>query len=174
MPVHDEWPVIVGGREERLPDPEQILLRLKRQRNAGPDTGMDEQAMPVRVHQRKLPKPCQVLSRQIAGVIDPVTLEGPLAPISPPVHQIAIRTISARSSDQHLFMIAAQADETTLLIRLSPHQELHNPTTVGSPVDVIADEDKPGVLFRTSKVAHGKEREQLVEAPVNIADGECQ
>jgi hypothetical protein len=135
---------------------------------------MDEQAMPVLVHQGKPSKPCQVLGRQIAGIIGAVAFEGPLAAIPPPAHQIAIRAMPARSADQHLLMIAAQADETSLLIRLPADQEVDDPTTVGTSVDVVTDKDEPRVLVRARQFAHGEQREQFVKTAVNIADGKGQ
>lgn len=133
---------------------------------------MDEKPMPVLVRQRKLPNPCQVFGRKIAGVIGTVALKGLFAAISPPVHQIAIRTMPAGSPDQHLLMIAAQADAATSLLRLPADQEIHYPATVGPSVDIIADEDEPGVLAVTRNIAHGKQCEQLLEAPVNVTNRE--
>lgn len=78
----------------------------------------------------------------------------------------------ARSADQHLLMIAAQADETTLLIRLPTDKEIHDLTAVGAPVDIIADKNEPSALFPARKIAYCKQREQFVEASVNIANGE--
>ena len=135
---------------------------------------MDEKPMPVLVRQRKLPKPCQMFGRQIPGVIDTVALEGLLATIPPPIHKIAIQAMPARSPDQHLLMIAAQANATTSLIRLPLDQKVHNPATIRPSVDVVADEDESGVLSMTSNIAHGKQRQQLVEAPVNVANRERQ
>ncbi len=166
--------MIIGGREERLSDPEQILLRLERQRDTRPDPGMDEKPMPVLVRQRKLPNPCQVFGRKIAGVIDTVALKGLFAAIPPPIQEIAIRATPAGSPDQHLLMIAAQAGTATFLIRLLSDEKIHHPTTVRPSVDIITDEDEPGILSMTRKIAHGEQREQFVEAPVNVANCERQ
>ncbi len=80
----------------------------------------------------------------------------------------------AGSPDQHLLMIAAQADAATPLLRLPPDQEVHNPATIRPPVDIVADEDEPGVLSMAGNIAHGKQREQLLEAPVNVTNRERQ
>ena len=79
----------------------------------------------------------------------------------------------ARRTDQHVLVIAAQTDEPIRPFRLSPDQEVHHLPTVGPSVDVIAKTDEPGALTSASALARRQQRLQLVETPVDVADGEC-
>lgn len=112
-----------------------------------------------------------MFSGQLAGIVNTIALERLFAAVSPPIHEIAIRTSFVRGADQHLLMIAPQTDEVAPPIRLSSDQEIHNLLTVRPSIDVVADQDEPGILS-TNDLAQGKERQQLVETPVNITNGE--
>lgn len=115
-----------------------------------------------------------MFSGQLAGIVNTIALERLFAAISPPIHEIAIRTFFVRGADQHLLMIAPQTDEVAPPIRLSSDQEIHNLLTVRPSIDVVADQDEPGILSTANELAQGKERQQLVETPVNITNGECE
>jgi hypothetical protein len=56
-----------------------------------------------------------VLSRKTAGIIDAVAFERLLAAISPPSHQIAVRTLLVGGSKKHLFMVATKGGKVTIL-----------------------------------------------------------
>ncbi len=60
MPVHRHQPQILFIGQERLAYREKIIRRLTRQRNAGPDAGVDEQVIALSVGQSEALQPRQM------------------------------------------------------------------------------------------------------------------
>ncbi|SPP99435.1 protein of unknown function [Bradyrhizobium vignae] len=174
MAMDDEQLVVEIGRQEGFPDPEQILVGLRRQRYARPYSCVDEKSSMLDLHERKRAYPVEMLAREIGRIIDSVAVERLFAAVPPPVHEIPVGALYLGRAKQHFLMVAPETDEGSVLLPLAAHEHIHDLATLGPPVDVVSDKDKLGAPMAANLIAHDEKRHQLFEAAVDVADGEGQ
>ena len=167
--MHHEPAVIVDRRQERFAYPQQVALGLVLERNSGTNSGMHEQPAAIDKMQRQRLEPGKMRGRKPGLVIDPIALQCRLAAIGPPVEDVADRAIGMRGIEQHRLVIAEQANEA-VAVALLRDQEVQHLLRIRSAVDIVADQDKAGAPAARDFLADAKQRAQLVEAAVNVAD----
>ena len=129
---------------------------------------MDEEAQPVVVAERQGAQPFEV------GVLDapvaaPIVAQRGGAVVRQPQRHGALVLVRR---DRHLLVVAAQADHGAGLRLLPPHQELDHAAAVRAAIDVVAETDVARRPAGGMGLARRQEAAQLVEAAVDIADGE--
>src|SRR6476661_356525 len=67
-------------------------------------------------------------------------------------------------------MVALQTNETVGKFSLSAHKKFNNSFAVRAPVHVVSKKDKPRLPATAVRVAMGQQRDQLLEAAMNISD----
>jgi hypothetical protein len=134
---------------------------------------MNEHPMMVACLQGQATQPGQMINRQIARVVHAVALERCFAAVGPPCHEIAIRPISIGGADQHLLVVAAQADEVTISLPSTLDQQLHNSFAERPAIDVIAEKNETGAPAAAKGVARRQKRFQFFEAAVDVPDRKC-
>ena len=67
-------------------------------------------------------------------------------------------------------MVTLQANETVGKFALSAHKKFNNSFAVPAPVHVVSKKDKPRHPAAAVRVAMGQQRDQLLEAAMNISD----
>src|SRR5260370_14359512 len=67
-------------------------------------------------------------------------------------------------------MVTLQTNETVGKVALSAHKKFNNSFAVPAPVHVVSKKDKPRLPAAAVRVAMGQQRDQLLEAAMNISD----
>src|SRR5262249_796734 len=130
--------MIAPVRQERLANPQDHILLLLLQRNAGPDASVNVEAHTVTERERKVLEPAEVLLRNGICMVDPIAVEGFLTSVPQPRQFV----LMLRSVDQHVLVIAAQADDPVGCTELRFDQKARNVAASPAPVNVVANEHK--------------------------------
>src|SRR4051794_8936665 len=115
--MHDEARVTGAGRQEWLAYPEQVVLALRGEGYARPNTRVDVKPPAVGEPQRKRAHPLQMRFGKRGRIGDAVAVERRFAAVAQPVFHGRSR-LSGDGIEQHLFMVAAQADQARALAAL--------------------------------------------------------
>lgn len=102
----------------RLANPEQIVAGLLIQRDAGPDTGMDEEPLSVVVVSRQVVDPGEVIGREVFGRGDAVRSQCGAAVVGEPA---ADRVMGREASEEEILVIAGQGDDPVGIGHLHVH-----------------------------------------------------
>lgn len=173
MSMDNEEPVVVIRRQERFPDPKQVLLGLRRNRHGRSYSRVDEKASMLHLHKRECAYPVEMLARKVDRIIDSIALECLLAAVSPPVHEVSVGALLVSRAKQHSLMVAPKADEGSILCPAAANEQIHDITALGSPVDVVSDEDKLSAPATAKLIASSQKRLQFFKATVDVANREC-
>ena len=137
------------------------------ERHAGHDTGVDVEPPLVAVKQRTPRKPLAVRLRYIDRTGDAVAREGrEAAGLDPEFLQLG----TFQGAEEHVFMIAAQAQHCVRHRHFEFDEELHHGTAVVAAIDVIAEEDEAERPLPRMVNAGLDQVARLVVAAVDIAD----
>jgi hypothetical protein len=133
---------------------------------------MHEQSMMIARQQGQATHPCEMFDGQITRIIHAVAFKRLLAAVAPPRHEIAIRAIFFGGPDQHLFMVATQADEAAVRVGLIPDQKVDHFFAVWATVDVIAEHDESSDIVGAMLLTGREKRSQLPETAMDVTDCE--
>lgn len=133
---------------------------------------MHEQPMAVAGLQGQAAHPIQMFRGKVARVVHSVALERLLAAVPPPRHEVAIRAILLGRSDQHLFVVTTQADDSAVRIGLISDQKVDHFLAVWASVDVVADRDESDIMVGAMLMTGSEKRAQFPVAAVDVADCE--
>ncbi len=175
--------------EERLADPDEVVLRLLLERHPRPHSGMDEGVVAVAGHQREaleeIRHPRHRSDQPVAqrpprlrvGVIgqkDVVDAEGPQRRAAPVHHpEVEVRPLGRAQEVAHELVVVAE-QELGPAARRVLHGDGERARRFGAAVDVVADMDHPPVLRRPPpQIAADPEVHlgEQVGPPVHVADG---
>src|SRR6266481_545849 len=137
---------VVASRKELLTDPEQVVLRLLLERDAGPNAGVDEEKAAFTMGERQAAKEREVLrwkARRRPGAARPerhvVARERRAAAVGDV--DVAVAPGDSEIGEQHVLMVAAQKDGRRRLA-LQAQQALDERSHARAAIDVVAEEDE--------------------------------
>jgi hypothetical protein len=168
--VHDETaaidPVAVG--EERLAHPQHHLERLLLEWYGKINTGMHEEAQAVVVAERQVVEPGEMQPRHAAAGVRVIGLRAGAAVLEPRRHGALV----GMGVEGELLVIAAQAEHRVRPRPLPRDQMVDDPAAVRPAVDIVAEKDVLRLPTAGAGLAGREQAPQLVEAAVDVADGE--
>jgi|SRR5882672_4023699 len=144
MPVDDQAPVIPLVRKKRLADPEKIVLVLLIEWPVWMDAGVNEEAQSIITDLWESAQPGLVFVRNVDRSRDPKAAQCVISAVLKPP-RLVLFAFNCR--EQHIFVVAQQADNLVRRPFLEVDQKIKNAAAVWAAIDVIAKENEPASFF---------------------------